>query len=489
MRGGTVKLNDTEPLATDEQAAAVARPEPVGIVALGGSSSDSLLAGPASENLLRKGQMVDRYRIVRLVASGGMARVFEAVHVFTHKTVALKVMHQRYSERRDLIERFRHEAMALSSIRHENVVNVENAGLTEDGHVFIAMDLLSGENLREVLRARKSLEIVEALRLIEDVARGVAAAHAINVIHRDLKPENIFCQRGAGAKVLDLGTAKFAGDNAPTTQTAFGKVVGTAAYIAPERLEGEAGDERCDIYSLGLVLYECLAGHHPMTPDGKWPNAAEIATRQVTYHPRPIPGIPSPVANLIAKSIHKSPERRFRSMPELSQAIHTVIEQLGTEPPPLRPRRAAAAGVHWPILLGILVGVGTASVGHRLTHLRTMRAEHGPQPVNRVPAIQHAEIASQITTIMPHDIPPSAAEPGSAETVVATPSVTVPSAVVTSRAYKSAAKGSAAAVLEHTTMRPGNTLHSNSKARAPAEPNANAASVRSVKDDLPASGL
>ncbi len=336
MRGRTVNLNDTEPIVGS------GGPLPNGspgtcTVPVETNVADTVPGGPPSASVFRKGYVVDRYRIVGLIASGGMARVYEAVHVFTQKSVALKVMHHRLSDRRDLVERFRHEAIALSSIRHRNVVNVENAGLTEDGHVFIAMDLLRGQNLRQVLESGKRFELIEALQLVSDVAEGVAAAHDIKIIHRDLKPENIFCANGEPAKVLDLGTAKFAGDNAPTTQTAFGKVVGTAAYIAPERLQGEVGDERCDIYSLGLLLYECIAGFHPLAPTGQWPSAAEVVARQITYNPRSIPGLPSDIWHLIAKAMHKKPDARFRSMHEFRTAITAAVR-----PPAARWSRAQA---------------------------------------------------------------------------------------------------------------------------------------------------
>src|SRR5664280_1530876 len=281
MKGRTVHFNDTETVSTGGEGAFANQGPNDGTLPIDSRDDDTAPGGPLSENILGAGRVVDRYRIVRLIASGGTARVYEAVHAYTQRPVALKVMHHRLANRPDIVERFRNEAMALSSIRHDNVVNVENAGLTEDGHVFIAMDLLNGENLRTVLNQARRLELHAATKLIGEVADGVAAAHEIHVIHRDLKPENIFCVKGGPAKVLDLGTAKFAGNNAPTTQTARGKVTGTAAYIAPERLAGEPGDERSDIYSLGLVLYECIAGFHPLNPTGNWPNAAEIAARQV----------------------------------------------------------------------------------------------------------------------------------------------------------------------------------------------------------------
>ena len=358
MRGGTLDLDTAETHASTEQSRGSGSPHPISSAGLKNSSSESTPDGPISENVVRQGQVIDRYRIVRLIASGGMSRVYEAVHAFTNKAIALKVMRARYSDRQDVISRFRHEAMALSSIHHPNVVNVENAGLTDDGHVFIAMELLNGRNLREVLGAKKSLGVRESLELVASVAMGVAAAHAVDVIHRDLKPENIFCVDALGPKVLDLGTAKFAGDNVPTTQTAHGKIVGTAAYVAPERLNGETGDERCDVYSLGLVLYECIAGFHPMAPEGTWPSASEIASRQISFSPRPVPGLSEAVSAIISKAIQKNPDKRYCSMLEFSEAIYTVLPAIEARPssfvPPRKGHRPRT--VVFPIVLGAVIG-------------------------------------------------------------------------------------------------------------------------------------
>src|SRR5689334_14850667 len=207
----------------------------------------------APERPLGPGDTVDRYRIDHMIAAGGMARVYRATHAFTGRTVALKVMRTRYMRRPDLIERFQKEAMALSQIRHSNVVTIENGGLTEKGEVFIAMEFLQGHTLRDVLVERGALSIREALSILIQIALGVGAAHEVNVVHRDLKPENIFCTSDGAVKVLDLGLAKFIGYDLKETDPAKTGMIGTAAYIAPERLDGLPIDARCDVYALGLI--------------------------------------------------------------------------------------------------------------------------------------------------------------------------------------------------------------------------------------------
>ena len=498
--GRTVNLNDTEPVANAGDDAFTHKSPGTGTVPIQNGAADAALGGPVSENVLRSGHVVDRYRIVRLIASGGMARVYEAVHVFTQKSVALKVMHHRLADRKDLIERFRHEAMALSSIRHKNVVNVENAGLTDDGHVFIAMDLLNGNNLRQVFESGKRFELLESLRLVSDVAEGVAAAHEIKVIHRDLKPENIFCVQGGAAKVLDLGTAKFAGDNAPTTQTVLGKVIGTAAYIAPERLEGEPGDERCDVYSLGLVLYECIAGFHPLSPTGKWPSAAEIASRQITYNPRQIPGLPSNIWSLIAKAIQKKPERRFGSMHEFRSAIEVVVAELQMHITVAKrlPSKSRRVGVGLPVIAGIIVGSGSASIVYKLRHSAMIETVSETTTAASVPVIQKE-------TVIPKDITPPAVAPSA--TVQLTPAAAeVPSAsAVADKSNPPLAKAGPTLVPSKLNAKPAGAVGAKpvevgigeSKPAPPSankpgvEPavNSNVGNPKQTKEDLPASGL
>jgi serine/threonine protein kinase len=507
MPGRTVHLNDANPVSTGGEGPFFDKPVGTGTAPIDSYDNDRDVGGHQSENILPSGQVIDRYRIIRLIASGGMARVYEAVHAFTQKQVALKVMHHRLMERRDSVERFRHEAMALSSIRHENVVNVLNAGLTDDGHVFIAMELLNGKNLRDVLRMERQPGLRESLRLICEVAEGVAAAHDIQIIHRDLKPENIFCVQGGPAKVLDLGTAKFAGTNAPTTQTALGKVIGTAAYIAPERLQGEPGDERCDIYSLGLVLYECIAGFHPLAPTGSWPSAAEIASRQVTFDPRPIPGLSSDLWNVIAKATQKKPERRFRTMREFRSALDVVAAQSQYSDSSLRqtPNKSRWFSLGFPIIAGLIAGSGSASLLFYRHHLHASTASGLPTRTVRVPPIQK-EIPKS-----PEDLTNPPVMRSAVVSVAASPEATNSNAASAASAPEivnlTVMKSNRVAVSGKATVRPltdstkvparvraddTKTERSNrspSKANVGLATNSNSAGPKPSKELLPASGL
>jgi serine/threonine-protein kinase len=293
--------------------------------------TDTLPQRVSRERPLGPGDIIDRYCIDRMIAAGGMARVYRAVHEFTGRVVALKVMRTRYADRPDLIERFQMEAQALTRIRHPNVVTIENGGLTDKGEVFIAMELLDGRTLREVLTSRTRLPIEETLDIVCQVARGVAAAHDANVIHRDLKPENIFCTRDGATKVLDLGLAKFVDVGAKETDASTAPI-GTAAYMSPERLDGMPVDARSDVYSLGLIAYECLAGHHPLVPEADWPSRDEVALRQLTYHPPALRQLPGDVSHIIAQAMSKSPSRRYATMRDFLATLHHARAALDAIP-------------------------------------------------------------------------------------------------------------------------------------------------------------
>ncbi|HEY6558108.1 MAG TPA: serine/threonine-protein kinase [Polyangiaceae bacterium] len=341
-------------------------------------SCDTLEMSVDPDPPLRPGDAVDRYEIVRLIATGGMARVYEATHEWTHRSVALKIMHARYGCRSDLIERFRKEAMALSVIAHPNVVSVENGGLTRDGFVFLATEMLQGQSLREVLRERKRLPLADALELLIQVARGVGAAHAQNVIHRDLKPENIFCTTGGTVKVLDLGIAKWIGRDAKETDPKLGFVAGTPAYMAPEVLEARAVGVTADVYALGVIAYECLSGSHPLAPDGVWPAPAELARRALDYQPPPLPFVPLPLSQLIERAMHKNSARRPQSMRELAEALerlHAHSPRSVTRPAAPGAKRSPRRAVIGVVLaLVTVLGLGAAAAPHYATGTGAGRA-------------------------------------------------------------------------------------------------------------------
>lgn len=278
---------------------------------------------------LKPGEKFERHTIVRLIEAGGMGEVYEAIHDFTGRRVALKVLRlERASEefRRRMIA----EARLLCSFEHPNVVQVYDAGCTENGNVWFTMELLKGESLRALLRRRGRLPLAEVIHIGRGIARGAAAAHEMGIVHRDLKPENVFVTDKNEVKVLDLGAAKFKG-GAVVESTGRQQIIGTPHYMSPEHLRGFRIDERTDIYAIGHILYEMSAGKYAFDSpheSGERPSSADIAHIQLFAEPRPILNLPEDLWGVIRKSLSKERGDRYASAVELDAALRAVGKRL-----------------------------------------------------------------------------------------------------------------------------------------------------------------
>ncbi len=302
--------------------------------------SSSEVAAPA----FRAGDHCDKYEIVRLLAMGGSGEVYRAVQRSIGREVAIKALQFRHAARADLKARMQMEGKALGRINHPNVVTVFDAGCTDAGVVWIAMELLVGHTLREVLQDRLRLPVEEAVACAIDVAQGVGAAHQEKIIHRDIKPENVFITDRGLVKVLDLGTAKLQGWGGLKT-TDRRRVLGTPAYMAPEHIRCTGVDVRTDVYALGLVLYEMLAGH-PFAHLTHLDDYQELARLQLFSEPRPlnavVPGIPEALSGVVLHALAKDPARRPQSMEELvrelraSVGLPEPVVRISARPPPLK---------------------------------------------------------------------------------------------------------------------------------------------------------
>ncbi|MBN2196036.1 MAG: serine/threonine protein kinase [Polyangiaceae bacterium] len=271
----------------------------------------------------------DRYRIERVLGCGGMGVVYRAVHCFTQGRVALKVLYEPVS---DLAERMGQEARLLAAIQHRHVVRVLDGGATPTGVVWFAMELLEGRSLRDRLHGTGRLPLPTAAKYALQIAQGVGAAHRAGVVHRDLKPENVFVVEPEDEiRVLDFGTAKFRRGSLKTTNRM--RVLGTYAYMAPERLQGHPGDPRSDVYSLGHVAYELLTGRHAFA-DGPGPldlpPAFELGMRQMLGRPRPLeryrPDVPRALAALTLRMLEKHPDDRPADMEEVIAELEATSE-------------------------------------------------------------------------------------------------------------------------------------------------------------------
>ncbi len=268
--------------------------------ALGGALPGKVLAG--------------KYLLDSRVGTGGFSIVFRGTHVGIGRSVAVKIFRpQAGNDSGASLERFRYEGMASGRIRHPNIVEVLDAGISDDGIPYIAMELLNGNTLEKELEQEKRLPLPRIASIMEKVCLGLAAAHDAKVIHRDVKPENIFIDRNEDVetvKVLDFGIAKMVDSARVNGQiTSTGDLLGTPYYMAPERLLGHESDESADVYSVGLILYRALVGRLPF--EG---TVAEIMVQAVSKRPRDIgeviTDLPRDVAKLIMRSLDQESAER-----------------------------------------------------------------------------------------------------------------------------------------------------------------------------------
>jgi eukaryotic-like serine/threonine-protein kinase len=286
------------------------------------------------------GQTLDeKYRLEERLGIGGMGTVYRARHLLIDRAVAVKVLNPRFVEDEAAQTRFRREAKAAGRLHHPNAVTVTDFGQTAAGYVYIVMELLEGQTLRDVLAMEAPLETARAVSLMLQASAAVAAAHEAGIIHRDLKPANIFIvQRSevpAVVKVLDFGIAKLATNSLEeddlTTLTLVGAMIGTPRYMSPEQCDGAELTPAADVYSLGVILYEMLSGTVPFS--GSTPLA--IAMRHFSEPPRSpreiVPSIPPELEKVVLHALEKRPEDRPANAAEFRNELFATAERLGLE--------------------------------------------------------------------------------------------------------------------------------------------------------------
>jgi eukaryotic-like serine/threonine-protein kinase len=280
-----------------------------------------------------------RYRIVQHVAKGGMAEVYLGHDQLLDRPVAVKVLVPDLALDATFVERFRREAQAAAGLNHHNIVSVYDFG-QDDGAYFIVMEYVDGPTLREIIRADAPLPPERVIEIGSEISAGLAAAHLHGIVHRDMKPANVLVSETGTVKVADFGIARAAQQSAQEGLTMPGAVVGTATYLSPEQALGEPLDQRSDVYSLGMVLYEMLAGRPPFTGD----SPVAIAYKQVNEHPPPPstynPDVPPALDRIVMRAMAKDPAARYPSAAALRADLLAV--QFGAADP--EPTRAAAGG-------------------------------------------------------------------------------------------------------------------------------------------------
>lgn len=310
-----------------------------------------------------------RYDLEELVGSGGMSSVYRAHDRLLERTVALKILHEQFTRDDAYVERFRREARAVAQLAHPNIVTVIDRG-EQDGRQFIVFEYVDGMNLKELMTQEGPVSPREAIELALQVARGLSFAHENGLVHRDVKPQNVLLDGDGRAKVTDFGIAHAVDVDG---MTITGTVMGTSNYIAPEQARGQPVDEQTDVYSLGCVIYELLAGEVPFEGD----NFVAVAMQHVN-DPVPSvrdvrPDVPPRLDWAVQTAMAKDHDERFDSMAEFAAELEACHEDLdGNEgatvvvPPRMRPRQASRTPARkqrrWSIWPFVLLGVGLAAV-------------------------------------------------------------------------------------------------------------------------------
>lgn len=263
-----------------------------------------------------------RYRLEAKLGSGGMSTVYLARDTTLDRPVAVKVMHREMSEQADQLERFRQEARAVAKLSHPNVVAVIDAG-EDGGYPYIVFEYVEGETLKARINRVGSLDVQEALAYAIEIGRGLTVAHARNMVHRDIKPQNVLIDAEGRAKLTDFGISRQLEKDG---LTATGRVLGTTDYVAPEQAMGRGADQRSDIYSLGVVLFEMLSGHVPFQADSQVGVAMKHVNEELPDVQGERPEISAATALVVERATSKDPARRYADIGEMIDDLSTALE-------------------------------------------------------------------------------------------------------------------------------------------------------------------
>lgn len=282
-------------------------------------SSTAMQAAPQSPNLIAEGTLLDgKFHILRCVGRGGMGAVYEIEHAITKHRRALKMLYPNVARDRDAVDRFLLEASAAGTIQNPHIVETYDAGWLSTGEPYLVMELLEGEALDARLAHGTSLPVADALQIVAQAARGAHAAHEAGIVHRDLKPENLFVSvdddLAVFTKIVDFGVSKFDGGLARSRATQAGAFMGTPQYMSPEQfLDGKRVDRRADVYSLGVILFECLTGKHPYPCDTLAQLARKIMVEEIPPPSSLRADLPPGLDAVLARALKKEPDERYQT--------------------------------------------------------------------------------------------------------------------------------------------------------------------------------
>jgi eukaryotic-like serine/threonine-protein kinase len=277
--------------------------------------------------------LAGKLRIVRLLGAGGMGAVYEVEHLITKHRRALKLLHPQFVAYPHVIERFLREASAAGRIGNPHIIETFDAGQLESGEPYLVMELLEGQSLSDLMEKKGALSLTEAAELMRQACTGVQAAHDAGIVHRDLKPDNMFITQKDGrpfVKILDFGVSKFdPGLTGGLGMTQEGATLGTPYYMPPEQIRGDKHiDARADIYALGVILYECVAGNRPFNAD----TLAHLAVLIHEGNPLPLaqvrPDMPPRFVEVVHRAMAKDKDKRQASARELADQLATFTPQV-----------------------------------------------------------------------------------------------------------------------------------------------------------------
>jgi eukaryotic-like serine/threonine-protein kinase len=314
---------------------------------------------------LERDTVIDgRYRVIRRLGSGGMADVYCAEDSQLGRRVALKVLHRRFAEDQQFVERFRREASSAAGLQHPNIVGIFDRG-EWDGTYYIAMEFVEGRTLKDIIRQKGPAPPEAAVDITLQVLRAARFAHKRGIVHRDIKPHNVLIDQDGRVRVTDFGIAR-AGTS---DMTETGSIMGTAQYLSPEQAQGRPVDARSDLYSIGIVLYELLTGQVPFDAE----SPVTVALKQVNETPVPprqlVPEIPPALEAIVLRALEKDPARRFADADEFIAALEAG-RVAPIPPPPLVEEileEDDRRGRRWWLWLLILLALAAIALGLYLT--------------------------------------------------------------------------------------------------------------------------
>ena len=256
-----------------------------------------------------------RYEVLSKIGAGGMADVYKGKDHMLNRYVAIKVLKKEYREDENFVRKFRSEAQAAAGLLHPNIVNVYDVG-EDRGLYYMVMELVEGITLKEYIDKKGRLSHREVISIAIQVCSGIGAAHAAEIIHRDIKPQNIIISRDGKVKVTDFGIAK-----AVTSNTISSNAMGSVHYTSPEQARGGFSDQKSDIYSIGITLFEMVTGQVPFDGDSTVSVAMKHLQEEITPPSEIVPDIPYSLEQIILKCTQKNAERRYKSTTELIQDL------------------------------------------------------------------------------------------------------------------------------------------------------------------------